>query len=279
VRLSGRDCVRRGAYYFPTMIGKLLNSSEFGQWTSFVSPAFLEVMPAKALWQRFTALARHTRDRELYARAVAEREGWLVRSRLPVSLAPRGAPVAAVSGGPADPFPPQARAAAVVALYFHQLLHGKLTLLDLRQPAFTSQAGRLVWRPAAWIASWDTSFIEALRAIYAGFYGGDAAGFQSGLVALNLLHAEDVFRLHFGDGQHAVRFEVKHFVSTFHQVFVRCRDQKTRLHPDFSLLGLYLASLYDHLERLGESVDVAAAFDLARSLGAAHTAYAPSPPA
>ena len=57
----------------------------------------------------------------------------------------------------------QARAVNVAALYFHQLLHGELTLLDLRPSAFTSEPGRLVWRPAAWITSWDPSFIGALR--------------------------------------------------------------------------------------------------------------------
>ena len=89
---------------------------------------------------------------------------------------------------------------------------------------------------------------------------------------MNLLHAEHVFRQHFGDGQGTVRFQVKHFVSTFHRVFVLCRDQKTQLHPDFLPLGLYLASLYDHEERLGAAVDVAAAFENARSVELASSA-------
>jgi len=261
--------------YFDNMIGKLLGGSEFGQWASFVSPAFFEVMPTRALWQRFRTLLHNGRDPRLYARALDERARWLARARLPVSLAARSAPTRAAADGQ----PPGARAATVVALYFHQLLHGELSLIDLRQPAFTSEAGQLVWRPAAWIASWDTSFIEPLRAIYAGFYGGDTAGFRAGLAALNLQHVEDVFQQHFGGGERAVRFEVRHFVATFHQVFVRCRDAKTRLHPDFLLLGLYLASLYDHLERLGATVDVAAAFELARPLDATHAGRAPQPQA
>jgi len=245
------------------MLGKLLEASEFGQWASFVSPAFFDVMPTRALWQRFKALAGAARDPELLAQAIAERRGWLARSRLPVSIAPAAAQQPRAAETPQGPQAPSDRAAAVASLYFHQLLHGELTLLDLRASAFGDEAGALVWRPAAWIVRWDPSFILPLRRIYTGFYGGDTAEFHAGLRALNLLHAEHVFRQHFGDGQGTVRFEVKHFVATFHRVFVLCRDAKTRLHPDFLPLGLYLASLYDHLERLGVPVDVAAAFGAA----------------
>jgi len=261
-RSTTRDCARRRAPYFLNMLGKLLGGSEFGQWASFVSPAFFDVMPTKALWQRFKALASGTRDPELLARAIAERQVWLSRSQVPVWLAPSGA--RRPSPGAAGQNEAHERASAVAALYFHQLLHGELTLLDLRPSAFANEAGGLVWRPAAWIVRWDESFIAALRQIYSGFYAGDSNEFRAGLAALNLLHAEDEFRRHFGDGRGVVRFEVKHFVSTFHRVFVLCREAKTRLHPDFLPLGLYLASLYDHLERLGAEVDVAAAFDLAR---------------
>jgi len=242
------------------MLGKLLEASEFGQWASFVSPAFFDVMPTRALWQRFKALAGGARDPELLRQALSERRSWLARSRVPVSIA--SAETRHARSDERQPGSPAAgeRASSVAALYFHQLLHGELTLLDLRASAFTQEAGALVWRPAAWIARWDPSFILALRRLYTGFYAGEIAEFHAGLRALNLLHAEHVFRQHFGDGQGTVRFEVKHFVSTFHQVFVLCRDQKTRLHPDFLPLGLYLASLYDHEERLGAAVDVAAAF-------------------
>lgn len=247
------------------MLGKLLSGGEFGQWASFVTPAFFNVMPTKALWQRFKELARGTRDRDLFARVLRERQALLARSPLAVTLEGPEAGSAGerhdeAPGAYADVLPSETRAARVVALYFHQILHGDATLLDLRQQAF-SDRHPFVWRPAAWIARWEPGFIEALRQVYAGFYRDDTAAFQAGLRALNLTHAEDVFRQHFGGGQRAVRFEVKHFVSTFHQVFVRCRDAGTRLHPDFLLLGLCLAALYEHLEGLHVSVDVAAAYE------------------
>jgi hypothetical protein len=249
------------------MLGKLLSGGEFGQWASFVTPAFFNVMPTKPLWQRFKGLVQATRDPKLYARVVRERQALLARSSLAVTLESPGArPVSDLSSAGADAvMAPEARAARVVALYFHQILHGDATLLDLRHQAF-SQQHSLSWRPASWIAEWDPAFRAALQQIYVGFYRDDTSGFRAGLRALNLSHAEDVFKQHFGDGQRAVRFEVKHFVSTFHQVFVRCRDARTSLHPDFLLLGLYLASLYDHLEQLGVAVDVTAAFEHASVL-------------
>jgi hypothetical protein len=251
------------------MLGKLLSGGEFGQWASFVTPAFFDVMPSKPLWQRFKGLVQGTRDPKSYAKAVRERQALLARSSLAVTLESPGARHESdLSTAGADAaMAPEARAARVVALYFHQVLHGDTTLLDLRYPAFSEQHP-LTWRPAAWMATWEPAFIEALRQIYVGFYRDDTSGFRAGLRALNLSHAEDVFKRHFGDGQRAVRFEVKHFVSTFHQVFVRCRDARTSLHPDFLPLGLYLASLYDHLERLGVAVDVAGAFEHASVLEA-----------
>jgi hypothetical protein len=256
------------------MLGKLLSGGEFGQWASFVTPAFFSVMPSKPLWQRFKGLAQGTRDPELYAKVVRERQALLARSSLAVALKSPGRQrepehrepeLSSVSGDAA--MAPEARAARVAALYFHQILHGEVTLLDLRHQAFSPEHP-LTWRPASWIAQWEPAFIEALRQMYVGFYRGDDSGFRAGLRALNLTHAEDVFKQHFGEGQRAVRFEVKHFVSTFHQVFVRCRDAHTSLHPDFMLLGLYLATLYDHLEQLGVAVDVAAAFEHASVLEA-----------
>lgn len=249
------------------MLGKLLSGGEFGQWASFVTPAFFNVMPTKPLWQRFKGLVAGTRDPRLFARVVRERQALLARSPIAVVLegpGERHAPDLSTASAEAG-MAPEARASRVVALYFHQILHGGTTLLDLRHQAFSAQHP-LTWHPASWLAEWDLGFIEALRQIYVGFYHEDQSGFRAGLAALNLTHSEDVFRQHFGGGQRAVRFEVKQFVATFHQVFLRCRDAHTSLHPDFLLLGLYLASLYDHVERLGVAVDVGAAFEHASAL-------------
>jgi hypothetical protein len=264
--IGGRGIARIGVCLRGiVMLGRLLSGGEFGQWASFVTPAFFNVMPTKPLWQRFKGLARDTRDREKYAHVVRQRQALLARSPLAVTLEGAEARREPEPSNTDTAMTPEARGARVVALYFHQILHGDVTLLDLRHQAF-SDHHPLTWRPASWIAEWEPEFLQALRQLYVGFYRDDAGAFRAGLSALNLSHAEDIFKQHFGGGQRSVRFEVKHFVSTFHQVFVRCRDAGTRLHPDFLLLGLYLASLYDHLDRLGVPVDVVSAFEHASEI-------------
>ena len=84
------------------------------------------------------------------------------------------------------------------------------------------------------------------------------------LAALGLAQAEGAIRSQFGEGQqHAVRFLLEDFQKKFQDVFVRCQETGSRIDTGFLSLGLYLATLYEHLEALGESFDVRAAFDAA----------------
>jgi hypothetical protein len=251
------------------MLRKLLAGGDFAQWASFVSPAFFEVMPAQPLWRRFKDLAAGSRDRVAYQQALTERREQLRRCALPIALEDPAElrPVAPGGSAPPAPNPPeasaaQARARHLVELYFHQLFHGATSLLDLRKQAFSPELPSR-WRPAAWVVQWDAGFLLALRQLYAGFYREDADQFRAGLTALHLTSAEHVFRHHFGAGQREVTFRVRDFVATFHQVFSTCKEARVQLHPDFLPLGLYLATLYDHLEQLSAPVDVFAAFHTA----------------
>jgi len=251
------------------MLGRLLFSGELTPFSSFISPAFFDVVPAKPLWQRAKELVSFSRSCAEYRRAVAERSSLLERSHLPIRLNPTpGTRERDPSGEHADRdtrLALQQRGAHLTALYFHQLWHGDVTLIDLRRRAFGPGANPrradLDWQPTSWMVRWERSFIESMRHVYAGFYAERWRDFRAGLASLNLHPAEDVLRAHFGTTR--VKFEVKHFVSTFKKVFVRCRDARTSLHPDFLALGLYLATLYDHLEDLDVTVDVAASFELA----------------
>jgi hypothetical protein len=119
---------------------------------------------------------------------------------------------------------------------------------------------------------WDAAFLAALRDLYAGSYLGDAARFDAAIARLSLEPARDVFLSHFGGGdQREVRFERATFVHTFHDAFLACRDAppgpggapRPPLHGNFLALGLYLATLYEHLERLGLAFDVRAAYTAA----------------
>ena len=262
------------------MIGKILGSGQLGKLAGFVSPAFFDVMPARALWAKARQLFAQSRDREAFRHAVASRSAQL-GTRLPrIELIADPLPARSVSTA----IPADERAAAVAELFFHQLFHGDMTLLDLRAAAFAAGASgaaatsgdrRLLWHPAPWLVRWSADFIGPLRELYRGFYTRDDASFQRGLRALSLEHSADLFRRQFGGDQQQMRFKTADFIAIFHEVFMRCKQAGTALHPDFLPLGIYLAALYDHLETLAVPVDVARAFERATATtGAAEVLHA-----
>ena len=61
----------------------------------------------------------------------------------------------------------------------------------------------------------------------------------------------NIFNDHFGDeNQESVKFEMKHFMDSFHKIFDKIFHQKKSLSEDFVYLGIYLVTLYLHLEKL-----------------------------
>jgi hypothetical protein len=243
------------------MLGKILASGQLGKLASFASPAFFDVMPAKALWSRGRALLAESRNGEAFRLAVAARSAELASNLPSIRLVAKANE--APHGANSDPFDRTQQGSRIVELYFHQLLVGHPTLIDLRKSAFSPAPNQLVWHPAPWIVEWAPEFIAPLRDVYRGFYSHDDALFRQALSLLSLSHSEDLFREHFGGDQAEVRFEMKHFVDTFHAVFTRCKAAGTSLHPDFLPLGIYLAALYDHLAELAVAVDVSQAFQRA----------------
>lgn len=250
---------------------RAVRGTEWGDFLDYVSPSFFDVVPARSLW---------TQGREIAANAASGRGFERLLHDLGAVLAERG-----VAVRPRDALPrqgstpperaadPRARGQQVLELYFAQLFGADSAALDLRGGRFAEAAGEggeagLVWAPRPFYVEWDGDFIGAVRDLYGGFYCDETERFRSGLERLGLGPAEDVFRAHFGEGdQRAVRFETRVFQSTFHEVFVRCRDAGVSLHRNFLPLGLYLGCLYDHLEPLGEAFDVRAAFQRAAGGG------------
>ena len=245
------------------MLANILRNTEWKQLTSFVSPAFFDVLPPRKLYRRARALLM-ARDAPAYKAAVTARRAAL-----------RALPLSIVIAEQADKTPPVddglgqgANGERIVTLYFQQLFDHADTLLDLRTSSLRDQQQGLVWSPAAWVAHWDPAFIKALRDVYRGFYANQDATFRRGLAALDLAACEDLFREHFGSDQRAHVFRTKEFVATFHKVFLRCRDHGIELHPDFLALGIYLACLHDALDARGQPVDVRACFE--RVVGTTH---------
>lgn len=235
----------------------LIRGTDWRRIVDLVSPSVFDVLPAGRVRQATGALVRRWRDGEGVEALRAERARSLAAAGIDVAITRE------VGGEP--PLEPREVGERVLTLYFHQLFADDRALLDLRPARFGAVDGGLGWDPRPLWVAWDAEFVAGLRALYRGFYEDDDASFESGLARLGIGCARETFLSHFGDGdQRAVRFEVAHFTESFHETFVRCRDAGASLHADFVPLGLYLATLYDHLEPLGVPLDVRAAYERAR---------------
>ena len=240
------------------MIEHLLRKAEWGELRDLLAPSFFRVVPARVLLGTGKRLYGASRDKTGFAAACAERQASLAAAGLPVVL--ESGPGAGSLEG-LDEAARRARGELVLALYFHELLTDGPWIFDFRSEAFTSVDAALRWTPKPWWTPLDPAFRRDLGKVYRGFYGENDALFREGLAALNLSVAEDEFRAQFGAGdQRSVQFSVRAFQESFTAVFRRCREHDVALAPDFLVLGLGLALLYDHLERLQVPLDVRGAY-------------------
>lgn len=240
------------------MIEHLLRKAEWGELRDLLAPSFFRVVPARVLLGTGKRLYSASRDRAGFAAARAERVASLTAAGLPVRIRAEAGPgsIEALSEDQK-----RARGELVLALYFHELLTDGPWIFDFRSEAFATEEEALQWTPKPWWTPLDPAFRRDLGKVYRGFYGEDDALFREGLAALDLSVAEDEFRAQFGAGdQRSVEFSVKAFQESFTAVFRRCRENGVSLAPDFLVLGLGLALLYDHLGGLQVPLDVRSAY-------------------
>lgn len=246
------------------MITQFLQKFREHEWyplLEFLSPVFFEIVPAWDMVRILTQLTRDSGKKSQQARYQDQLTHFLNQIILPIHLTQ----TSAWSRHERDSN--LSRGDVILRLYFAQILHQDSCCLDLRHRSFQEESESYLWNPRYFVWQWQPSFLEALRAVYRGFYGDDNTLFEQGLRELNLLHAAPTFRKHFGgQEQRAVQFQLKDFSRTFHDIFVLCRDQHVRLPAEFLPFGLYLITLYEHLDRLGGAYDVRAAFTWAESL-------------
>lgn len=240
------------------MIGNFLRGIQNNEWSHFMdylSPVFFEVVPTLDIAKQTTQLGKtfaklkHI-DEEAGVRA-------LIRDlRLPVNFRePK------TSSEMLTSLSKHEKGRIALSLYFGQIMHLPFAWLDLRSNTFEYLSKECNWDPGAWIMRWDEAFLSAMRKIYRGYYGRDEKLYREGLVELHLEHAADLFTKQFGGGDNtAVRFKLKDFRDSFHEIFLSCKKSHTTLHPSFFALGLLLSSLYENLEGLDDTFNVGEIF-------------------
>ncbi len=237
-----------------------LAAGDLGRLKDFVSPSFFDVLPARTLWSEGRSLLGSRRDRDGFDELLGKLRP--IVSGEPVGITMVDALPEASSEAEARTEDPGARGQAVLRLYFAQLAHLDTAAVDLRHQHFRWAQDRLQWAPAPLFSRWDPDFLRGVRELYAGFYRGDDAMFEGAAERLGLTPALDLFVQQFGTGdQTSVTFEQEAFKSSFHAIFVRCRDAGLTLNGSFIPLGVMLGALYEHLSTLAVPLNVRAAFE------------------
>jgi len=242
------------------MISYLLKSSELSTLFRFVSADFFKVVPVSDLLMLSGKLRKNSSDSahfEQYTLAFQQK------------LEGAGIPVRLEKGQSSEA--PSAQSSlqlgqGVLALYFFQIYSESRWILDFRGSAFAAKPSGLIWSPQPFY--WDATqgFCQGVRDLYSGFYDGDSVLFSQALEALDLAPARAAFEKHVGEGdQTSVRFELKAFQRTFAEVFDACRSARSRIPAEFAVLGVLLLTLYENLERSGDSYDVREAFRAGKS--------------
>ena len=229
----------------------LFRGGQWSEFADFASPALFDLIGVADVMAELKSLASGYWDRQRWSAARLERMQALEETDIRVRFdsSRRGSFTGADDGE------------EILALYFHQLFVGGSTVLDLRRSCFRAN-GRLSWDPAPLCITWDEGFLVGLRDIYSGFYDRDDSRYKIGLEALGVGSADDLFFEHFGTSREGglTSFGLADFRHTMHRIFLRCRDTRAHLHPNFVGLGVYLACLYEHLDAIGGKYDVRAAY-------------------
>jgi predicted unusual protein kinase regulating ubiquinone biosynthesis (AarF/ABC1/UbiB family) len=153
----------------------------------------------------------------------------------------------------------KAKGDALLKYYFAQLYVKEGIFLDLRDTRLNWNGKALEYEPTGLWYRFSDSFRHGLIELYEGFYFGDEAKFESGLVATGLLQrtwpiedqneVKNLFRSHFGGSlEHPMSFDLSHFQETFLKLFQFLLRKKVKLSSEFMIFGVFLVTLYLSLE-------------------------------
>lgn len=229
----------------------LLRGSEWEPLVELVSPQLFDLLPPRTLTHQL---------QELVGNALRRGEFDRLRRAEGLRLAASAIPVRLSDTPGAEDMGMARRARAVLALYFHQLLASDVAILDLRSKRFESGEGVLHWSPRPLYVRWAPDFAASLRELYAGACGGDGPRFDAALNRMGLGPARGTLAEHLGCPPDRATFKLATLRRTFYRALVQCRDAGATLPGNVVPFSIYLGCLHEHLERLGGTHNVAAAY-------------------
>jgi hypothetical protein len=256
---------------------RLLEGTSWQTLIGYVSPTFFQLVSPRDVSRSAYRLARNWFDEGKYVEAVN------LRAKA-VDHLDFGLSVTGVARRKRDRLPFRSEAPkpqkvgsgcrtgeSVLALFFHQIIGEGPLFLDLRRGHFlcagSTQNAKHTFVATPLYCVWSPEFRNAMRELYAGFYGNVSSDvYRAALRSLGIEAVADIFDKAFGgERKIAASFQLADFKLTFHEVFTRCLETRSALHPDFLTLGIAIATLYDHLELDGGTYNVAECY--ARALG------------
>jgi hypothetical protein len=152
-------------------------------------------------------------------------------------------------------------------LYFAQIFSPHGLFLDLRSQNFSAHRPELKWHPTGLWTILDEDFREGLLEVYEGFYLQNNELYFQGLERIGLIADDwteqdrnrlgDLFRAQFGSALTTeMSFDLEHFRSSIVKLTDFLLKKKVKITKDFLYLGIYLVTLYSHLEQSHEKLAV-----------------------
>lgn len=167
---------------------------------------------------------------------------------------------------------------SLLEFYFLQLYKSQSIFLDLRSDRFQyGDEGQIAFKPNGLWIEFSPSFLDGMQKLYDGFYLEREDSLQEGLSQLGLTpddmpenakkELRDLLESHFSNGKDApVAFSINKFVESFDSLFKFLKKHRLKISEDFLFLGIYLVTLYLHLDKLGVEYDVNSSFRRARGV-------------
>lgn len=163
--------------------------------------------------------------------------------------------------------PDKKSAIRCLTLYFEQLYSPDGLFLDLRSHHFIAKDEELWWHPSGLWTQFSEEFRQGLLNVYEGFYLEKEELYQRGLISIGLLNPDwsqedrqklaDLFKAQFGEARTSeMKFELDHLRDAIMKMTDFLMEKKVKITKDFLYLGIYLVTLYSHLELSGHKLPV-----------------------